>query len=120
MKAERIAAVPPAQAARAQPFVQITNVDKVYASRGRELKAVDNVSLDIAPGEFVSVVGPSGCGKSTLMMMVSGLSPVSRGEISVQGKRVSKPVTDVGVIFQRDALLEWRSILDNVLLQMDV
>jgi NitT/TauT family transport system ATP-binding protein len=104
----------------AQPFVNINKVDKVYASRGRDLKAVDNVSLDIAAGEFVCVVGPSGCGKSTLMMMVAGLAPVSRGEICVQGKRVTKPITDVGVIFQRDALLEWRTVLDNVLLQMDV
>jgi NitT/TauT family transport system ATP-binding protein len=119
MKPERIAAAG-LSAKGAQPFVDINNVDKVFTSRGRELKAVDNVSLDIAPGEFVSVVGPSGCGKSTLMMMVAGLMPFSRGEICVQGKRVTKPITDVGVIFQRDALLEWRSILDNILLQMDV
>jgi NitT/TauT family transport system ATP-binding protein len=119
MKAERIpaAAVPGTDA---QPFVRIKNVDKVYASRGRDLKAVDDASFDIAPGEFVSIVGPSGCGKSTLLMMVAGLVPVSRGEVTVQGKRVTRPITDVGVIFQRDALLEWRNVLDNVLLQMDV
>jgi NitT/TauT family transport system ATP-binding protein len=119
MKAQRVA---PADVPRAgaQPFVEIKNVDKIYASRGRDLKAVDNASLEIAPGEFVSIVGPSGCGKSTLMMMVAGLAPVSRGEICVQGRRVGKPITDVGVIFQRDALLEWRTVLENVLLQMDV
>jgi len=107
-------------AAQLQEFVRIKNVDKVYKTRGRALKAVDDVTLDFREGEFVSIVGPSGCGKSTLMMMVAGLVPVSAGEISIKGEIVSKPYTDVGVIFQRDALLEWRTILDNVLLQIDV
>jgi NitT/TauT family transport system ATP-binding protein len=107
-------------AAQAQEFVRIKNVDKVYKTRGRALKAVDDVTLDFREGEFVSIVGPSGCGKSTLMMMVAGLVPVSAGEISIRGETVRKPYTDVGVIFQRDALLEWRTVLDNVLLQIDV
>ena len=107
-------------AAQAQEFVRIKNVDKVYKARGRALKAVDDVTLDFHEGEFVSIVGPSGCGKSTLMMMVAGLVPVSAGEISIEGETVRKPYTDVGVIFQRDALLEWRTVLDNVLLQIDV
>jgi NitT/TauT family transport system ATP-binding protein len=112
--------VPIYDAAQAREFVRIKNVDKVYTTRGRTLKAVDNVSLDLREGEFVSIVGPSGCGKSTLMMMVAGLVPVSAGEISIKGEMVRKPYTDVGVIFQRDALLEWRTVLDNVLLQIDV
>jgi len=107
-------------AAQAQEFVRIKNVDKVYKARGGALKAVDDVTLDFHEGEFVSIVGPSGCGKSTLMMMVAGLVPVSAGEISIRGETVRKPYTDVGVIFQRDALLEWRTVLDNVLLQIDV
>ncbi len=107
-------------AAQAPEFVRIKNVDKIYKTRGRALKAVDNVSLDLRKGEFVSIVGPSGCGKSTLMMMVAGLVPVSSGEISIRGETVRKPYTDVGVIFQRDALLEWRTVLNNVLLPIDV
>jgi NitT/TauT family transport system ATP-binding protein len=107
-------------AAQALEFVRIKNVDKVYKTRGRSLKAVDDVTLDFREGEFISIVGPSGCGKSTLMMMVAGLVPVSAGEISIRGEIVRKPYTDVGVIFQRDALLEWRTVLDNVLLQIDV
>ena len=94
--------------------------EKIYKTRGRALKAVDRISLDLREGEFVSIVGPSGCGKSTLMMMVAGLVPVSSGEISIKGETVRKPYTDVGVIFQRDALLEWRTVLNNVLLQIDV
>jgi NitT/TauT family transport system ATP-binding protein len=106
--------------ARAPEFVRIKNVEKVYKTRGRALKAVDSVSLDLREGEFVSIVGPSGCGKSTLMMMVAGLIPISSGEISIKGETISKPYTDVGVIFQRDALLEWRTVINNVLLQIDV
>jgi NitT/TauT family transport system ATP-binding protein len=106
--------------ARSAEFVRIKNGDKIYKARGRALKAVDNVSLELREGEFVSIVGPSGCGKSTLMMMVAGLVPVSSGEIAIKGDAVRKPYTDVGVIFQRDALLEWRTVLNNVLLQIDV
>jgi NitT/TauT family transport system ATP-binding protein len=101
-------------------FVRIDNVEKSFSSQSRRVKAVDGVSLSIEPGEFVSVVGPSGCGKSTLMMMVSGLIPVSSGRIELREQKVTAPVTDVGIVFQRDALLEWRTVLDNVLLQIDV
>jgi NitT/TauT family transport system ATP-binding protein len=107
-------------AAQASEFVCIRNVDKVYKTRGRALKAVDSVSLDLREGEFLSIVGPSGCGKSTLMMMVAGLVPVSSGSISIKGETVRKPYTEVGVVFQRDALLEWRTVLNNILLQIDV
>jgi NitT/TauT family transport system ATP-binding protein len=105
----------------ADPFVRVVGVNKIFTSRTRAaLRAVDNISLDILPGEFVSIVGPSGCGKSTLMMMVSGLIPVSGGEILIQNKTVKRPHTDLGIVFQRDALLEWRSVIDNVLLQADI
>jgi NitT/TauT family transport system ATP-binding protein len=103
------------------PFVRILGVDKVFAPRGRvALKAVDNVSFDIQAGEFVSIVGPSGCGKSTLMMMVSGLIPATNGEVVIETEKVSQPYANLGIVFQRDALLEWRTVLDNVLLQIDI
>src|SRR2546426_957709 len=104
----------------AAPFVEIRAVEKSFLARGRGLTAVDGASFDLRAGEFLSVVGPSGCGKSTLMMMVAGLIPVSAGEIVIRGQRVTRPYTDVGVIFQRDALLEWRTVLANVLLQIDI
>jgi NitT/TauT family transport system ATP-binding protein len=107
-------------AAQAQQFVRIKNVDKVYKARGGALKAVDDVTLDFREGEFVSIVGPSGCGKSTLMMMVSGLTLPSAGEIVIDSKKVTRPYTNLGIVFQRDALLEWRTVLDNVLLQADI
>ena len=105
----------------AEPFVRIAGVEKIFASRTRAaLKALDNISLDIAAGEFVSIVGPSGCGKSTLMMLVSGLIPASSGEIVIDRQRVTRPYANLGIVFQRDALLEWRTVLDNVLLPVDV
>ncbi len=106
--------------AAAKQFVCVRNVEKSFLARGRGLKALDGISLDIKQGEFVSIVGPSGCGKSTLMMLIAGLTPVSSGEITIGGEKVSRPYTDVGVIFQRDALLEWRNVINNVLLQIDV
>jgi NitT/TauT family transport system ATP-binding protein len=105
----------------AEPFVRISRVEKTFAGSGRgALKAVDNVSFDIRAGEFISIVGPSGCGKSTLMMMVSGLSLPTAGEISIDSEMVRRPYTNLGIVFQRDALLEWRTVLDNVLLQVDI
>jgi NitT/TauT family transport system ATP-binding protein len=103
-----------------RPFVLIAGVEKTYRARGRGLRAVDRISLELGAGEFVSIVGPSGCGKSTLLMMTSGLIPVSAGTIAIQGRPVDGPHTDLGVVFQRDALLEWRNIIDNVLLQIDI
>ena len=102
-------------------LVRVIGVDKIFKSRDRgALKAVDNVSLNIKSGEFVSIVGPSGCGKSTLMMMVSGLVPATHDDIVIDSTVVKKPYTELGIVFQRDALLEWRTVLDNVLLQVDV
>ena len=105
---------------RARAFVSIEKVSKRFASHGRETLALDEVSLQIEAGEFVAVVGPSGCGKSTLMMMLSGLTSTTSGRISIGGALVEKPYTDAGIVFQKDALLEWRTVLDNVLLQVDV
>jgi NitT/TauT family transport system ATP-binding protein len=105
----------------AEPFVRVAGVDKVFAGHGRgALKAVDNVSFEIHAGEFISIVGPSGCGKSTLMMMVSGLTLPSAGEIVIDSKKVMRPYTNLGIVFQRDALLEWRTVLDNVLLPAEI
>lgn len=82
--------------------------------------AVSDINLDIKEGEFVSIVGPSGCGKSTLMMIISGLIPPSSGSVHIGDVRVDRPFTDLGIVFQRDVLLDWRSVLGNVMLQADV
>jgi NitT/TauT family transport system ATP-binding protein len=100
--------------------IDVRGVGKVYGSGTGGIVAVENIDLAISPGEFVSVVGPSGCGKSTLLRMIVGLVPVSAGAISVFGKAVHGPVTDCGIVFQQPTLLEWRSVLENVLFNVDM
>lgn len=99
------------------PVIQLRQVTKTYHSRGSSTEALSPIDLDVSAGEFVSVLGPSGCGKSTLIMLVAGLLPVSGGSLSVEGQPVNKPVTDLGIVFQQDLLMEWRSALRNVLIQ---
>jgi NitT/TauT family transport system ATP-binding protein len=107
--------------AASEPFLRIVGVQKIFSSRTRgALKSLENISIDIQAGEFVSIVGPSGCGKTTLMMMVSGLMSATCGEIVIDAKEVTRPYENLGIVFQRDALLEWRNVLDNVLLQVDI
>jgi NitT/TauT family transport system ATP-binding protein len=104
------------QAASAHPAVEIQGVTLNYFTPDRETLALANVSLTVEQGEFIAIVGSSGCGKSTLLSLVSGLMPPSRGSIRIDGKEVVKPSPRVGYMFQKDTLLEWRTILDNVLL----
>jgi NitT/TauT family transport system ATP-binding protein len=84
------------------------------------MRALAPVDLDVADGEFIAIVGPSGCGKSTLMRMVSGLLLASGGRVEVGGRRVEKPVTEIGIVFQQPVLLEWRTALGNVLFQVEM
>jgi NitT/TauT family transport system ATP-binding protein len=83
-------------------------------------RALKEVTVDIKAGEFVSVVGPSGCGKSTLMLMVAGLLKRSRGDITIGGRSVNEPVTEVGIAFQDHLLLDFRTALSNVTLHADI
>lgn len=101
------------------PHLAIESVGKVYPSSHGAVTALKDIDLAIAPGEFISIVGPSGCGKSTLMKCVAGLEPISSGTISVHGQQLKGPPGSLGVVFQRDVLLDWRTILDNVLLQAE-
>jgi len=101
--------------------VRVEGVTKLYPVRtGDDVLALDRVDLDIAPGSFVAVVGPSGCGKSTLLSLLAGLVPLSAGRLLIDGQEVLKPHPKAGVVFQSDLLLEWRTILDNVLLPIEI
>jgi NitT/TauT family transport system ATP-binding protein len=83
--------------------------------RGREVKALDEVSLTVAPREFVALLGPSGCGKSTLLYLMGGFLPVERGAITVDGKPVKAPGPDRGIVFQHFALFPWKTVRGNIL-----
>jgi NitT/TauT family transport system ATP-binding protein len=104
-------------ATREAAGIRIDRVTRVFGDAG--ITALSEVSLDIRPGEFVSILGPSGCGKSTLLRCVAGLDTPSSGAISVAGVPVTAPPEHLGIVFQRDALLEWRSVLDNLMLPIE-
>lgn len=97
-------------------FLELDGVNRIYPSERGALHALKDVSLSIQEGEFISIVGPSGCGKSTLLKCVAGLEQASSGSLRLQGQAITEPPRNMGVVFQRDLLLEWRNILDNVLL----
>jgi NitT/TauT family transport system ATP-binding protein len=95
--------------------IRIEGVTKTFAVRdGATFTALDDVSLTVAPGEFLVVVGPSGCGKSTLLDLISGLTKPSSGRILLDGRTVTGPALDRGIVFQQYALLPWRTAQRNV------
>jgi NitT/TauT family transport system ATP-binding protein len=104
-------------ARRNEAFIRFTEVSKWYGEKANRLHAVKNVSFEAKRGEFISVLGPSGCGKSTMVMLTSGLEKLTSGSIEIGGQPVIKPYTDLGIVFQQDLLMEWRSVLRNVLVQ---
>ena len=100
--------------------IAIRELTKQYASRAGAVTALDRISFAVGEGEFVAVVGPSGCGKSTLLKILAGLLPTSSGEARLRGTPIAGPRRDIGVVFQSPVLFPWRSVLDNVLLPVDV
>ena len=100
--------------------VEIDGISKLYETLGEPVQAIDDVSLSCKPGEFLAVLGPSGCGKSTILLLVAGLVPLTGGTISIGGTAVSKPYTNLGMVFQEAVLLDWRKVMSNVLLQVEM
>lgn len=105
---------------RQRPYVRARGLAKTFERQGRSTAALAGVDLELHRGEFLAVVGPSGCGKSTLLRMIAGLLSPSSGDVSVDGRLVDRALTDVGVVFQSPVLLDWRNVLDNVLVQMQL
>ena len=102
--------------------IKVSNVSKIFqAEQGTvALEALRDVSIDILPGQFVSFVGPSGCGKSTLLKLIGGLLEPTAGRVSVSGSEVTAPRRNIGVMFQTPVLFPWRTVLENVLLPIEV
>jgi NitT/TauT family transport system ATP-binding protein len=101
--------------------IRVERICKVYRSRdGTEIEALREVSFTVNRGEFASVVGQSGCGKSTLLKILAGLLSKTSGAIFIAGEEVDGPRRDISVMFQKPLLLEWRRVLDNVLLPIEI
>lgn len=100
--------------------IALSGVEKIFVRSAQKTVALRGVDLDIGGGEFVAVVGPSGCGKSTLLRLVSGLTMPTTGAVHVGGEIVSAPRKDTGIVFQKPTLVDWRDILGNVLLQLEM
>jgi NitT/TauT family transport system ATP-binding protein len=111
---------PVARAQGDRPAIEVRNLTKTYASQDGPIVALTDLSFAVAHTEFVTIVGHSGCGKSTLLRIISGLLPASSGVVLVRGQAVGAPLSDVGMVFQRPVLLKWRTILDNVMLPVEM
>jgi len=101
-------------------MIRIENLGKTFTTADGAVTALESVDLAIEQGQFVSIVGPSGCGKSTLLMCLAGLIEPSKGSITVGSTRIAGPFTQVGIVFQEALLLDWRTVLGNVLFQVEM
>jgi NitT/TauT family transport system ATP-binding protein len=109
-----------APAPHGRPYVELAGVAKTYRRGERETHAIERFDLAIHEGEFLTIVGPSGCGKSTLLRIVAGLHLASAGDVRVDGRIVDRPQTNLGIVFQSPVLLDWRTALENVLVQVEL
>lgn len=100
--------------------IEINGLRIVYPSKAGSVHALENIELCAEDGEFLSILGPSGCGKSTLLKAVAGLLPARRGSIRVYDEPVRGPTPNVGVVFQNPVLMNWRTVLNNIMLQVEV
>ncbi len=112
------AAVTPLRGPQGEPVYELSHVGKTYA-RGHVV-ALEDVSLTLRKGGFYSVIGSSGCGKSTLLKIMAGLTPPSKGRVTLQGRPVLGPRRDIGMMFQQATLFPWRTTIQNVLLPIEI
>jgi NitT/TauT family transport system ATP-binding protein len=100
--------------------VRVEGAAKVFPGPPAPIHALGPIDLAVEPGSLVALLGPSGCGKSTLLLMIAGLLDASAGRITIDGRPVRGPETAVGIVFQSPVLVDWRDVLGNVLLQIDL
>ncbi len=111
---------PMPQARAAEPILVVDNIVKRFETQDGVVTALDNLSLTVAPGEFVGVIGPSGCGKSTLFNIIGGLLDGYEGTVRVAGERVRGPHPSIGMIFQEESTFPWRTVIDNVAFPLEI
>ena len=101
-------------------ILEVKNVSKKYQNKQDEVLAIENVNFRVKEGEFVSIIGPSGCGKSTLLSIIAGLENKTSGKIYIEGEEVNGVSSKIGYMLQRDCLLEWRNIFNNIMFGLEV
>jgi NitT/TauT family transport system ATP-binding protein len=102
------------------PVVSVRDLGLTFSGDGGAVEALRSVDVDIRPGEFFTLIGPSGCGKTTLLNVIAGLLNPTSGEVTVSGNPVVGPPPEVGMMFQKSVLLDWRRIRDNVVLPIEI
>ncbi|GAA1866640.1 ABC transporter ATP-binding protein [Pseudonocardia ailaonensis] len=102
-------------------WIEVRGLNKIYQARRSEpTHALADIDLSVRRSEFVSLVGPSGCGKTTMLKILAGLVSRSSGEVSIAGRSVTRPLPEVGMVFQAATLLPWRTVLQNVMVPVEV
>ena len=104
----------------AEPLLVVDNIVKRFETPEGTLTAVEGISFNVAPGEFVAVIGPSGCGKSTLFNIIGGLLDEYEGQVSVAGETLRGPHPSIGMIFQEESTFPWRTVIDNVAFPLEI
>ena len=102
------------------PVLTLSDINYSYHELSGETKALENISFTVNPGEFIAIVGPSGCGKSTLLSIIAGLLIPKEGNISLNGAPIASAKSRIGYMLQKDHLFEWRTVLSNVLLGLEI
>ena len=120
MSVTPMTAARPAAATDADGILVVKDVTKRFPTPDGSVLAVDNVSLSVRQGEFLSVIGPSGCGKSTLFNVVGGLLTEYEGNVSVGGERIKGPHASVGMVFQEESTFSWRTVIENVSFPLEI
>ena len=102
-------------------WIDVSGLHKIYNTRaGGQTHALSDINFNVKKGEFISIVGPSGCGKTTLLNILAGLISKTEGSAKVSGHEVSKPLPEIGMVFQAPTLLPWRTILENVMVPVEI
>jgi NitT/TauT family transport system ATP-binding protein len=121
LRASLLAVPAAADTGAAACLVSITGLQKTYRSKdGNVIEALKDINLDVRTSEFISIVGPSGCGKTTLLKILAGILDRSAGEVLMAGRSLNGPSRDLGVVFQAPVLLPWRTVLQNVMVPVEV